>query len=357
VGEPLIDLISAAGLRPALLREIYGRLGHPAAGPALPPPRAAGAVAQVTVSCGGAKGASPGAAAGRRLSAGSPGPTGTPPKRAAPRARAAPPAAARRGGYMDAGGVGAAGELPEAPEVHITSERELRAQLEKAYGGFQDGSGPADWKLRMDSMLLIEGITLSGAAAEYEEAFDEALKGMRGVLAEQLLDRRSAVSRQACHLLAVLSGALGQRFDAFAAAMIPVIFKVRRGRGRICVATRRPGLGAPLAQGRGGPDAAPAPACSWIQPGPLLPPFPKPRPALPAPAAGDHGPGGCRGRRRVRPPAGAQPPQPQGRGGRGGGGRGREEPQDAAVLQRVSAAGGFGAGCRGTAASSRVSRV
>jgi hypothetical protein len=282
MGEPLIDLIAAAGLRPALLREIYGRLGNPAAAAAVAsPPRSAG---------GGGKGGSP--AAGRRASAGSPGGTGARGSAPVTRARAAaaaaaaaaapPPAAAislgvRRGGYKDAGGVGVSGELPPAVPITVASERELRGHLDTAAAGFEEGAGAADWKLRVDSMLILEGLAIGGGAAEYEEAFDEALKALRGTIIEQLLDRRSAVARQACHLLGVLSGALGARFDAFAASVVPVVFKVRapvwRGRRRL----RGPGPGARALRPLNKPRPAAPGAASFVlslPPPAALPPPP-----------------------------------------------------------------------------------
>ena len=38
--------------------------------------------------------------------------------------------------------------------------------------------------------------------------------------------RRSAVSRQACQLICVLSRAMGSQFDSLAAHMMPALFKV-----------------------------------------------------------------------------------------------------------------------------------
>ena len=40
------------------------------------------------------------------------------------------------------------------------------------------------------------------------------------------LRRRSAVSRQACHLLCVLAATLGARFEPLALAFLPALFKV-----------------------------------------------------------------------------------------------------------------------------------
>lgn len=41
-----------------------------------------------------------------------------------------------------------------------------------------------------------------------------------------LLCRRSAVSRQACQLICVLSQAMGSQFDSLAVQILPALFKV-----------------------------------------------------------------------------------------------------------------------------------
>jgi hypothetical protein len=290
VGEALIDAVSHHGLRPAQLREVYARLGQAARAAEVPVSAASG----VAASPGGGGGGGGGGGDCRDTAtsrvdtdrqaarhaetekagygkgvAGSPGqlspsprgaaartprpspsprpsasPQPSPPAQQAPPARApaaAPTArpAARRGGYKDGGGVGMSGELPHAPAIVVSCERELAAEMHKVAATIEGGPAGADWQKRISALVALEGI-VKGGAAGFEGAFDECLKALREPVGEQLLDRRSAVSRQACHVLCVLSRALGPRFDAFAAAMVPLLFKVgvrcvAGGRGR-CLA-------------------------------------------------------------------------------------------------------------------------
>ncbi len=279
-------MVAAAGLRPAVLEQLYTRLGvgaapdaaagagkkpkgkgedraltppkwvteAAAAGRALSPPSAGAAAGRAspapprvsdgamretassaarrlaTAAAAAAAASTPGSAskAQRARTAGSPsvagGPRPAPPRAAgAPRARAAAPAAVRRGGSS----VTLAGDLPPAPEILVLSERDLKSEFDKIISVFADGgSVTADWNVRIDAMVALEGLARGPAPHQFEEAFDETLKQLKGPLGEQLLDRRSAISRQASHVLAVLSKVLGPRFDAFAAAMLPLLFKI-----------------------------------------------------------------------------------------------------------------------------------
>ena len=65
---------------------------------------------------------------------------------------------------------------------------------------------------------------LHGHSAQFNQ-----LPGARAVDCGQLvaaLCRRSAVSRQACQLICVLSRAMGSQFDSLAVHMMPALFKV-----------------------------------------------------------------------------------------------------------------------------------
>ncbi|GBF89721.1 hypothetical protein Rsub_02891 [Raphidocelis subcapitata] len=279
MGEPLIDVVSNHGLRPAQLREIYARLGQagcevpasPTAAAATPgggggrdaggqradqqlgaaaakatgkasSPAAAARSSTPPPSRGGGRSPTPPRAHAARATTPPPrARSQTPPPARAPRsptpprspaAAAAPPRAAapragpapRRGGYKDAGGVGVGGELPPAPALAVACERELRSEIDRITSTLAGGTA-ADWQKRIGAMLRLEGL-VNGGAAGFDESFDECVRPLREAVGEQLLDRRSAVSRQACHLLGVLSRAMGPRFDAFAGAMVPHLFKV-----------------------------------------------------------------------------------------------------------------------------------
>jgi hypothetical protein len=403
VGEALIDAVSHHGLRPAQLREVYSRLGQAARAAEVPlstasaagggtgagecrdtatsrvdtdrpagrhadADKAAGKAAaspgQPSPSPRGGGGGAPRAsprpqppsppaarpAASPRASTTSPQPSpraqaaAAPPARARPAAAAAaPPAArpaARRGGYKDGGGVGVSGELPDAPAIVVACERELASEMDKIAAALEGGTAAADWQKRIAALVALEGL-VKGGAAGFEGAFDDGLKALREAIGEQLLDRRSSVSRQACHALAVLSRALGPRFDGFAAAMVPLLFKVR-------------GRGGGGGGGRGGEaddccrcKCQPRPCCLPV----AAPTRPRPPPAsplpCPPPGAGYHGAGRRRRRRRVCARAGAQPPRRQAPVGRVRRADGRQERQAAAELQSLPARGGTGGGRRG----------
>ena len=76
------------------------------------------------------------------------------------------------------------------------------------------------------NMISVKGadIVLHGHSAQFHHP-----QGARAVDCGQLataLCRRSAVSRQACQLICVLSRAMGSQFDSLAVHMMPALFKV-----------------------------------------------------------------------------------------------------------------------------------
>ncbi|DBB01644.1 hypothetical protein WJX77_005003 [Trebouxia sp. C0004] len=134
---------------------------------------------------------------------------------------ALPKASVRRGGFKDSGGLTAAGELPEAPPIWVESGRELKAEIEKLVVALDEKQ---EWTKRVEALLRVESLVRGGAAGL--EGFLEMLKPLRQPLTVQLNDRRSAVSKQACRILGLLSAALGARFDMYALYFLPIIFKI-----------------------------------------------------------------------------------------------------------------------------------
>ena len=128
----------------------------------------------------------------------------------------------RRGGYKDGGGITENGELPPAPIIAPGSDKELRAELD-AISSLLATAG-TDWQARINAMIRLEGL-VKGGAAQYD-AFGEHLRGLKEPLVKQLEDRRSAVSRQACHLVASLSSSLSTRFVDYAVYILPALLKV-----------------------------------------------------------------------------------------------------------------------------------
>lgn len=111
-------------------------------------------------------------------------------------------------------------EKPVEP-VKVYSEKELIREIEKIASTLVPDK---DWSLRISSMQRIEGLVYGGAA-EYP-SFPTLLKQLVPCLSTQLLDRRSSIVKQACHLLNSLSKELLGDFEVCAEMFIPVLFKL-----------------------------------------------------------------------------------------------------------------------------------
>ena len=126
----------------------------------------------------------------------------------------------RRGGLGDAGGLGVNGELPAAVPRHIATDEELAAELGEVTVGL---SAAAEWTTRVDALLRLQGLVLGSAAQR--PALPDLLLPLRDALAAQLQERRSAVSRQACHAVGLLAAATGDRFEPLALALLPALLR------------------------------------------------------------------------------------------------------------------------------------
>jgi len=129
----------------------------------------------------------------------------------------------RKGGFGDAGTLGENGALPVAAELRPASEAALQQELSRVEAALAPG---AEWKDRVGGLLRLGGLVLGGACADHS-AFPDLLLPLRVALEQQLHERRSAVSRQACHVVTVLAETLGPRFEPMAAALMPALFKAQ----------------------------------------------------------------------------------------------------------------------------------
>jgi len=127
----------------------------------------------------------------------------------------------KRGGFGDAGGLTADGELPPVEVVPVTSESDFKSKCAKLLPQLDVKN---DWDSRIKAMLQLEGMVLGGAA-QLNNFLDE-LRNLKDAVTEQLNDRRSAVSRVACHLLAELAISLGNKFEPLAVHFLPFMMKV-----------------------------------------------------------------------------------------------------------------------------------
>ncbi|KAI4983049.1 hypothetical protein ZWY2020_023541 [Hordeum vulgare] len=104
--------------------------------------------------------------------------------------------------------------------IKVFSEKDLIKEIGKITSTLQPEN---DWSIRITSMQRVEGIVLGGAA-DYS-AFPTLLKQLMPPLIAQLLDRRSSVVKQACHLLVFLSKELLRDFELCAELLIPALLK------------------------------------------------------------------------------------------------------------------------------------
>ncbi|GMH33117.1 hypothetical protein BSKO_00951 [Bryopsis sp. KO-2023] len=111
--------------------------------------------------------------------------------------------------------------LPPAGPIPLESDRELKEVLGKI--STQLGLS-VDWDKRITALIRLEGIFLGGASSF--ESCQEYIKMLKDPLTAQINDRRSAVSRQACHAVATMAAIMGCQFEAEAIFFLPVLFKV-----------------------------------------------------------------------------------------------------------------------------------
>ncbi|ONK70885.1 uncharacterized protein A4U43_C04F2530 [Asparagus officinalis] len=137
-------------------------------------------------------------------------------RKGSPRAKSTP----RETSFYGAAGEADVTEKPVDP-IKVYSEKELIREFEKIASTLIPEK---DWSFRITAMQRIEGLVFGGAA-DYP-SFPMLLKQLVSPLSTQLLDRRSSVVKQACHLLNLLSKELLGDFEACAELFIPVLFKL-----------------------------------------------------------------------------------------------------------------------------------
>ena len=109
-----------------------------------------------------------------------------------------------------------------APLVVVTSERQLPEEFRTISDGLEE---KLPWEQRLTSLLRLEGLIKGGAAAF--PSFVEMLPSLNIPLSVQLQDRRSSISRQACHVISVLLNTFGAQIEPTAAYLQPIVFKAQ----------------------------------------------------------------------------------------------------------------------------------
>lgn len=110
-------------------------------------------------------------------------------------------------------------------------------QAERLVGALGEG---VDWTARIKALLRLEGLAAGAAAGGLAGALPDALRPLRDPLSAQLLDRRSAVARQA-------------RLRIF---MSRVLYLRCAGPAPSAGPARRPAAGVPLRGRAAGADSA-----------------------------------------------------------------------------------------------------
>lgn len=101
------------------------------------------------------------------------------------------------------------GLVPPAPE-RISTEKELTRAMDRIA---RDLSPEQDWLKRIAAMVRLEAIALGGGGDAFEDAFSASLVKMIEPLTAQVSDRRSAVVKQAAHLLVALARSATNAFE------------------------------------------------------------------------------------------------------------------------------------------------
>ncbi|XP_074555696.1 CLIP-associated protein-like [Curcuma longa] len=111
-------------------------------------------------------------------------------------------------------------EKPVVP-INVFSEKELIKEIENIASTLVPEK---DWSFRIAAMQRVEGLVFGGATDC--SSFPTLLKQLIAPLNTQLLDRRSSIVKQACHLLILISKELMGDFEACAEIFIPVLMKL-----------------------------------------------------------------------------------------------------------------------------------
>ena len=87
------------------------------------------------------------------------------------------------------------------PSITIFSEKELLTHFEKIVSSFRKTE---DWQLRINALETLQGIAKGGDAMKFD-CFISLLKNCHELVELQILDLRSAICKEACRTVAVLS--------------------------------------------------------------------------------------------------------------------------------------------------------
>lgn len=113
------------------------------------------------------------------------------------------------------------GLVPPPPERISTAVEIRRAMAACA----RDLNPDVDWLRRITAMVRMEAIALGGGGIHFEEAFSSSLAHAQEGISAQVVDRRSAVVKQASHLLVALARHAAAAFEPFVEHFIMTLLR------------------------------------------------------------------------------------------------------------------------------------
>ena len=108
-------------------------------------------------------------------------------------------------------------------ELPVLSEEDVQLKLNKA----AEYLYKEDWDQRINGLQILEDLVKQESHATLPRSFPSHVMGLQDVLQKQILDRRSQVSRQACHVVSVMSQYLGTKIETFLVGLLETLFKAQ----------------------------------------------------------------------------------------------------------------------------------
>jgi len=111
-----------------------------------------------------------------------------------------------------------------AEVIQVESAVHLEHELVDIIDCLSQDGGKRDWEDRMQAMVRLEGLVLGGAASFRVLGAESQVLCL--ALEEQLMDRRSVVAKQACHLISVMMQYCGYEMHGLAQGIQPSLLKL-----------------------------------------------------------------------------------------------------------------------------------
>jgi hypothetical protein len=120
---------------------------------------------------------------------------------------------------------GTDGELLDASPVLVQSESHLLREFDEITCKLHKNA--ESWEERVSGIVQLEGLAKGNAPTRFAETFTKGVLALHDVLEPQVVDRRSQVSRQACHAIAFLMELCGPSLEALALSLQGSLLKAQ----------------------------------------------------------------------------------------------------------------------------------